>query len=109
MLFKKRNLILVFVVLFSSYQLIAQNKKELNVLFVGNSFTYFYNLSQVVTAMSETKGFKIKTRQSTVGGSNLEQHWKEDKGTQIRKILSSQKWDYVVFNNHSSSPARADL
>lgn len=75
----------------------------LKVLFVGNSFTYFYNLPQVVSAMSDNHGMAVMTRQSTVGGSNLEQHWKEERGTQTRRLIPSENWDYVVFNNHSMS------
>jgi hypothetical protein len=81
---------------------IAQND-TIRVLFVGNSFTYFYNLSQVVTSMAKTQDVIIETRQSTVGGSNLEQHWKSEKGTVTRKMLEEHQWDYVVFNNHSLS------
>ena len=81
----------------------AQKSAPIKVLFVGNSFTYFYNLPQVVTSMGETQGITIVTRQSTVGGSNLEQHWKQERGTKTMRLLDSTKWDYVVFNNHSTS------
>lgn len=73
------------------------------VLFVGNSFIYYYNLSQVVSSMAESQGIVLITRQSTVGGSNLKQHWKREKGTRTRKMLEDHQWDYVVFNNHSRS------
>lgn len=73
------------------------------VLFVGNSFIYFFNLPQMVSSMAKTQGQEIITRQSTVGGSNLEQHWKGEKGTKTRQLLEREKWDYVVFNNHSLS------
>jgi hypothetical protein len=95
---------LALVLILSSLQVSkAQEKQSLRVLFVGNSFTYYYNLSQVVTAMAKSQGVSIMTRQSTVGGSSLEQHWKEEKGTVTRKWLDSLEWDYVVFNNHSLS------
>lgn len=84
-------------------QLSAQDTSAVRVLFVGNSFTYFYNLPQVVMAMAESQGARIETRQSTVGGSNLEQHWKAEKGTRTRDLLKAGGWDYVVFNNHSRS------
>ncbi len=73
------------------------------ILFVGNSFIYYHNLPQMVAAMAKTQGIELETRQSTVGGSNLEQHWKGDNGTKTRELLDSEKWDYVVFNNHSLS------
>ena len=81
---------------------IAQ-KDTTRVLFVGNSFMYFYNLPQVVSSMAKTQDVIIETRHSTVGGSNLEQHWKGEKGTVTRQLLENQQWDYVVFNNHSRS------
>jgi hypothetical protein len=81
----------------------VKEKDPVRVLFVGNSFTYFFNLPQVVTSMAQSQGIEIVTRQSTVGGSNLEEHWKELKGTKTRKLLDSLKWDYVVLNNHSLS------
>jgi len=81
----------------------AQDQKAKKVLFVGNSFIYFFNLPQVVSAMAETQGVQIMTRQSTVGGSSLEDHWERRKGTKTMELLTSQKWDYVVFNNHSRS------
>jgi hypothetical protein len=78
-------------------------QEKVKILFVGNSFTYFYNLPQVLSSMAKSQGDVIITRQSTVGGSNLEQHWKRLKGTKTRELLESKKWDYVVFNNHSKS------
>ena len=90
------------VILFLSYSFTAQNKK-IRVLFVGNSFTYYNNLPQVVTAMAKSQDFIIETKHSTVGGSSLENHWKSERGTQTRVMLELEKWDFVVFNNHSLS------
>lgn len=76
------------------------------VLFVGNSFTFFYNMPQGVQAMCMEKDVPLNIRQSTVGGSTWEQHWKEQKGTQTRKMIEDQAWDYIVFQNHSMSPIK---
>ncbi len=99
-LFLTISLIIIFVNPSFSQQ---EEKKAIRVLFVGNSFTYFFNLPQVVSSMAASQGIEIITRQSTVGGSNLEEHWKEQKGTRTRKLLDSLTWDYVVLNNHSTS------
>src|SRR6056297_239288 len=96
---------LVLLMLLAQMSTRAQSD-TLKVLFVGNSFTYFYNLPQVVSAMAQEQGSAIMTRQSTVGGANLEQHWKEERGTQTRRLIPSESWDYVVFNNHSMSSLR---
>lgn len=100
---RNSSLVVVLSFLLVSFPTQSQNvdDKPIRVLFVGNSFTYFFNLPQVVSSMAESQGVEIITRQSTVGGSNLEEHWKELKGTRTRKLLDSLKWDYVVINNHS--------
>lgn len=96
---------LVFLCLLSTGRAQAQGDTT-KVLFVGNSFTYFYNLPQVVSAMAAEQGVPLMTRQSTVGGSNLAQHWKAERGTQTRALIPSEDWDFVVFNNHSLSSLR---
>jgi len=101
----RSQLLIGFLLLGMQAGVLAQ-ADTLKVLFVGNSFTYFYNLPQVVSAMAAEQGEVVLSRQSTVGGSNLEQHWKEQRGTQTRRLIPSRDWDYVVFNNHSMSPLR---
>lgn len=90
------------VLLLFSFEVQCQTQKDtLNVLFVGNSFTYYHNMPQMVQSMSEGNNQFIKTRQSTVGGSSLKDHWDETRDTKTRALLNNFKWDYVVFNNHS--------
>lgn len=95
----------IFVLLlFCGVNSFAQEK--IKVLFIGNSLTYYNNLPQVVDAMAKSQGDFIDTRHTTIGGSTLENHWKQEKGSQARKMLDNQKWDFVVFNNHSSSAVK---
>ncbi len=81
----------------------AQEEKPLRVVIVGNSFTYFWNMPQLVQAMGASQGVSLEIRQSTVGGSNLKQHWLEEKGTLTRKFLKEERWDYVILGDHSLS------
>ena len=83
---------------------VQAEEQEIRVLFVGNSYTYYWNMPLAVTLMAESLGKKIFTKQSTIGGSNLEEHWKQEKETQTRALIEQGEWDYVVFNNHSLSP-----
>jgi hypothetical protein len=99
----RRGLLLAFMLWLALPGFAQQQEAPKRVLFVGNSFTYFFNLPQVVASMARTQEWQLTTRQSTVGGSNLEQHWKEERGTKTRALIESQEWDYVVFNNHSLS------
>jgi hypothetical protein len=99
-------LVLVIIILFPT-GLFSQEEKPLKVLFVGNSFTFFWNMPQLVKAMGEFQGVSLDIHQSTVGGSNLKQHWNEEKGTLTRKLLKEKKWDYVILGDHSLSTIEA--
>ena len=67
---KKLLFVLILVPLISFGQ--NQKKDTLSILFVGNSFNYFYNLPQVVNAMSAfSDNYYLKTRHSLVGASTL--------------------------------------
>ena len=83
--------------------LISQENNPEKVLFVGNSFTYFWNMPQMVEAMAKDQGVDLKTSQSTVGGSNLSQHWNKEKDTKTREILEKENFDYVILQDHSMS------
>ena len=91
-----------FSILFSLSVNAHFEKDTLKVLFVGNSFTYYYNLPQVVKAMSnESEKVFIDSRHSLVGGSNLSHHLNQEKGSQTIEMLNTQAFDYVVLNHHS--------
>lgn len=85
----------------------TQQEDVTEVLFVGNSFTYFWNMPQMVEAMAKHQNVALHTDQSTVGGSNLEQHWKSEKGTTTRSHLDTKEWDYVILQDHSLSTIEA--
>lgn len=85
---------------------IAQSEGETNsdskrVLFVGNSYTYFWNLPHVVQGFAETTNHQIKTYQSTIGGSNLGQHWRGDRALESRDLIKNGDFDIVVIQDHS--------
>ncbi|MDN3595967.1 DUF4886 domain-containing protein [Zunongwangia endophytica] len=100
----KKGILIIFLIPISLFSQIEEPHK---VLMVGNSFTYFWNMPQMVEAMAEHQDINLETSQSTVGGSNLEQHWKKQKGTQTRKILDKEKFDIVVLQDHSMSTIEA--
>jgi Fe-S-cluster formation regulator IscX/YfhJ len=100
---KLRNILIVLFIGIYSQSGFAQVKKDtIRVLFVGNSFSYYYNLPEVVNAMSSySDKVYIDTRHSLVGGSDLSQHLNGKNGTETLDILSKEKFDYVVLNHHS--------
>ncbi|MEP2668717.1 MAG: hypothetical protein ABJH04_06975 [Cyclobacteriaceae bacterium] len=95
---------LCLTVLLLPFHASAQVKQDtLKVLFVGNSYTYFWNLPQLVSAMAESQGIIIQTRQSTEGGTSLEQHWKGEKNIKSKELIKNGNWDVVVLQNLSTS------
>jgi len=94
-----RNIMLVLVLMVSTLSLSAVDTTR--VLFIGNSYTYFWNLPQVTQALAQAQNVPLVTTQSTIGGANLGQHWRSDRGLQSREKLRSGDWDYVVLQDHS--------
>lgn len=95
-------LIFLFISTYTQSSFAQIKKDTIRVLFVGNSFSYYYNLPEVVNAMSAySNKVYIDTRHSLVGGSDLSQHLNGQNGTETLEILSREKFDYVVLNHHS--------
>ena len=75
----------------------------IKILFVGNSFTYYWNVPEVVSSIAQSQGKVWYCYQSTAGGANWEDHWKGNRGLTTLERIKSKKWDYVVLQNQSSS------
>lgn len=71
------------------------------VLFVGNSYTYFWNLPQHVTALAANRKTTITSRQSTSGGTDLGQHWRGDKKLRSLPMIREGEYDAVVLQDFS--------
>lgn len=95
------KLFLIVLLLFPFF-INAQKKEPIKILFIGNSFTFFWNMPQLVGAMAESEGIAVEIYQSTVGGSTLEQHYNQTKGTHSREMLEEKKWDYVILQEYSN-------
>lgn len=95
-----RALFILFLFFCQSIFLNAQEVKD--VLFIGNSYTYFWNLAQTVEAMTtENRSIQLKTKHSTAGGANLGQHWRGDKKLKSRQLVKDELFDIVVLQDHS--------
>lgn len=80
----------------------AQVEKDtLKVLFVGNSYTYYENLPQIVSIISDKTNTKIVTKKSTIGGAKLSQHWLGQRGLKTKSIIKNGGFDIVVLQGHS--------
>ena len=82
-------------------QIHAQDSLETRILFVGNSYTYFWNLPQSVQSMAVSQGYSYTIRQSTAGGSNLGQHWRGEKSLESVEMIRSGEYDVIILQDHS--------
>lgn len=97
------RLLIILTFFLLSNPIFTQERTPIKILFVGNSFTFFWNMPELVSAMAESQGVSINSYQSTVSGSSLEQHWKGEKDLFTRKKIAENNWDYVVLSDHSLS------
>ena len=98
--------VLIFVALASiNLTSIAQIESDtLNILFVGNSYTFFGNLPQMVSIISDSTQTKLLTKQSTAPGARLSHHWRNERGLKTKKIIEKGNFDMVVFQEQSMTP-----
>ncbi|CAI8225595.1 MAG: Uncharacterised protein [Cryomorphaceae bacterium] len=93
---KKILLFLAFIPLLSFGQL----KKE--VLFIGNSYTYYNDLPDLVKEIALSFGDTLVHESSTPGGSNFNAH---STNSQSLSKINQQQWDYVVLQAQSQEPS----
>lgn len=79
----------------------AAAARKLRVLFIGNSYTYFNNLPQMIEGLAaaarETQ--KLETEMVATGGATLKRHWEEGKAVEA---IRRRGWDYVVLQEQST-------
>jgi hypothetical protein len=73
-----------------------------DVLFIGNSYTYYNDLPQMLSDIASAFGDSISYDQNTPGGSSLYAHSQNQ--ITINKI-NQQSWDYVVLQGQSQNPS----
>ncbi len=83
--------------------LMLRGQETTRILFVGNSYTYFWNLPETVEAMAGFGDDGLDVEKSTAGGASLKDHWDGEKNLKSRERITNGQWDYVVLQNHSLS------
>lgn len=73
----------------------------MRILFLGNSFTYFHDLPQIVSQM-----LSCEVKAHTRGGAKLAEQLnaETEMGAKTLKALKEEKWDYVVMQEQSFTP-----
>jgi len=98
---KKVILLITGLALYSG--LLFSQEKELKVLFVGNSYTYGYNLAHIVSIISKGTSTKLVTRKSTIGGASLSEHWLGGRELKTKEIIEEGDFDIVILQDFSMS------
>lgn len=91
---------LMIIIILSFFALNAQTTKE--VLFLGNSYTYYNDMPNIIEQLALSGGDTLIHDQNTPGGYKLIEH--ATNSTSVNKIRSND-WDYVVLQDQSLTPA----
>ena len=85
-------------------------KEPINVLFIGNSFTYYNSMpSEIFAGICASAGVKVTVDQVTKGAWNLYKFSSEndEMGSQVHQKLKNKKYDIVVIQEQSSTPIKS--
>ncbi len=74
------------------------------ILFIGNSFTFYWNLPSLVESMAKERGISLNIFQSTAGGATLKDHWDSKKGLKSKAVLKDNSFSTIILQDHSTSP-----
>jgi hypothetical protein len=76
---------------------------NLNILFIGNSFTQRNNVPGLIARMAETRGHELRHTLISAGGASLRQHWNAGKAP---RAIESGGYDRVVLQEQSTLPIK---
>jgi hypothetical protein len=80
---------------------IPPGKNTLKILFVGNSYTFWGNLPQIVSIISEDTKTKLTTKKSVASGATLSEHWRGEKGLRTQEMIRDGNFDIIVLQEKS--------
>lgn len=77
--------------------------KTLNILFIGNSYTYANNLDIALKnlALSAKPQIKLNTKRFVKGGATLERHYNDPN---TLNLIRKGKWDHIILQEQSLRP-----
>ena len=70
------------------------------ILFIGNSFTFYWNLPSQVERMSIERGLNWDIKHFTVPAATLKILWNNP---DLKSILESETFDHVIIQEHSTN------
>jgi hypothetical protein len=95
-----RKLRALIAVLVSITLVGCAHPRSIRVLFIGNSYTYFNNLPDLLGRLAKAGGQRtVETRMVAPGGFTLKDHWEKK---QALDALHEGTWDYVALQDQST-------
>ena len=85
-----------------------EKSKLYNVLFIGNSYTYFNDMpAAIFKEIAESAGYSVRVSSIVKGGWTLEKHADpaDECGQRVDKALKEEKFDFIVLQEQSCRPA----
>lgn len=90
---------LILALLFGSPAFSQKNENEnLNILFVGNSYTHMNEMPFIFDRIAKSKGKSVHVEMNTRSGSSFEIHTTRP---DLFETIKSRKWDFVVLQGYS--------
>lgn len=80
----------------------ASPQDTLRILWIGNSYTFYNNLPDVVSDIAASQKMRMKVTRVVKGGERLSGHWQNP---QLHELLEQGGWNYVVVQEYSSATA----
>lgn len=83
--------------------------KNLKILFVGNSYTYFNKMPHTFfIEEAERSGYSVESTEITAGGYRLVQYADPENknGIRLREAIDGQHYDFVVLQEQSLNPIK---
>jgi PKD repeat protein len=100
---KSTLLALTFIFLLMSNSMNSQD--TIRALFIGNSYTYFNNLPDIIKNLAVSNGDTLIHLSSTPGGYTFQQH---STNATTLSYIQQGNWDYVVLQQQSQMPSFPD-
>jgi hypothetical protein len=82
---------------------LCESDEPFNILFVGNSYTHFFEMPQLLADMAASAGCNVNAEMVAPGGTQLNRHAQSG---ETLSALGSRKWDAVVLQNFSQLPSQ---
>lgn len=84
----------------------SQAQDTTRVLFLGNSYTYYNDLPQLLTDLAADMGHVVEIASNTPGGYTLQGHASNDTSLDL---IAEGGWDFVVLQEQSQIPSFPDF